>query len=558
MTPRERRSALVIFALLLPSLLALWWATQLASTLPRPGALRAFQAGGQPFIGFFFNDALHLLDGSGSAVARQPLAALGLKEEPTDFDITTDGAGRMQAWLFDDTVPRVLRCDVQAAPLQLTGCVQAMAGPQLKVQRLQGAVHIAVDAARDRIFIADASGSGVRMLDLRGRPRAATPPGLLFFPNRLRLDGDRLLVADNDHHRLAWLDVAGAQPSFLVREQLPLPRKAADFALWPGGAGLWALSVRQGQKHGEVLLHGEDRQRAGVADLGGHADPLVIERLGEALVVADFDGLALYRIARDGRYLGPFGSGRVAQDLAAAREQARSARNWKLVAWAGLVLTMLVGTVLAWRFSERPLRAAPGAAQAQPGEALAAEAFELMPARWFVQRLLVAQGVVQLALVMVIGLGLAPLWSQVPVGTRWWMAGTVLLTIAVTLWAAWTTWRFGQQALRLSKGRISLWRKGKQRAEVAVGSLLVSSRSLLIGTDVVPYRTAGFPRRPARWIFDEAVLAPGLLDRLDPSQRVSEAELARERMRRLPRWRWAAVALPMVAALAYSLWVVLR
>ena len=145
MTARERRSALVIFALLLPSLLALWWSAQLASTLPRPGALRAFASGGQPFIGFFFNDALHLLDAQGAPVGRQPLAELALTEEPTDFDVTVDAAGRMQAWLFEDTKPRVVRCEVQPQPMRLAGCVQAMAGPQLKLQAARGAVHIAVD-----------------------------------------------------------------------------------------------------------------------------------------------------------------------------------------------------------------------------------------------------------------------------------------------------------------------------------------------------------------------------------------------------------------------------
>jgi hypothetical protein len=555
MTPRERRSALVIFALLLPSLLALWWSTQLASTLPRPGALRAFAAGGQPFVGFFFHDALHLLDAHGTTVARQPIAALALDEEPTDFDVTVDASGRQQAWLFDDSKPRVVRCDVQPAPLQLTGCVQAMAGPQLKVQRLQGAVHIAVDAARGRIYVADAKGSGVRVLDLEGRPLAATPEGLLFFPNRLRLQGDRLLVADNDHHRLAWLDVAGARPGLALREQLAVPRKAADFALRPGDEGLWVLSVGQGQKNGRILRYGRDHGMQGEADLGGFADPLVIERFGDALLVADFDGLALYRIDGNGRHLGAFGSGGIAQELEAARRQRDAARTWKLAAWGGLVLTMLVGSVLAWRFSERPLRPLPAAVDATPD---ATASFELLPGRWFVQRLLVAQAIVLLLLFATVALGIAPRWNQIPAASRWWMGALALFALAVSLGGSWTTWRFGQQSLRVEKGRISLWRQGRQRVQAGLGALLASPRSLLIGTELVPYRSAGFAGRPGRWVYDEEVLSNQLLAGLPPAQRVSEAELKRERMRRLPRWQWAALVLPMVAALAYSVWVVLR
>ncbi|MCG2594479.1 hypothetical protein LZ009_17005 [Ramlibacter sp. XY19] len=555
MTPRERRSALVIFALLLPSLLALWWATQLASTLPRPGALRASTAGGQPFIGFFFNDALHLLDASGNTVTRQPLADLALTEEPTDFDLTTDASGRVQAWLFEDTTPRVVRCDVQALPLRLAGCVQAMAGPQLKVQRLAGAVHIAVDAARDRIYVADAKGSGLRVLDLRGRPVSSTPEGLLYFPNRLRLDGERLVVADNDHHRFVWLDVAGPLPGFEVREQLRIPRKAADFALREDGNGLWALAVGQGQKHGWVLAYGKDQRIAAVGDLGGHSDPLVIERFVGALVVADFDGLALYRIGPDGRHLGAFGSGGIAQELAAAARQKQAARHWKTGAWAGLVLTLLVGSVLAWRFSERPARAQGTQAE---GSAVTTGSFELLPGKWFVRRILLAQSIVLLSLFATVAVGIVPRWGQTPIMFRWCMVALSLLALAVSLAGSWTTWRFGQQSVRLASGRISLWRQGRQRAQADVGTLLASPCLLLVGTELVQYRSGGFARKPGRWIFDEEVLSRELLAHLQPGQRVTLAELGRERMRRLPHWRWAALVLPMVAALAYGLWVALR
>ena len=573
MTPRERRSALVIFALLLPSLAALWWATQLASTLPRPGALRAFASGGQPFIGFFFNDALHLLDAGGAPVARQPLAELALTEEPTDFDVTVDAAGRMQAWLFEDSTPRVVRCDVQAQPLRLAGCIQAMAGPQLKLQRAQGAVHIAVDAARDRLFVADAKGGGVRLLDLKGRPLAATPEGLLFFPNRVRLDGDTLLVADNDHHRLAWLDVAGERPTFQVRRALQIPdhpqakpgRKAADFALARGADGraeaLWLLAVAQGQKRGQVLLYGQDLAPAGTGDLAAYGDPLVVERFGDALVAADFDGLALYRIGRDGRHLGPFGSGGLAQELAAARAQRDAARSWKYGAWAGLVLTLVVGMLLAWRYGERPAwrRAQEAVAQVPASDAFAPmEPVELAPARWYVQRLLVAQAVLLLLMVLTLGLGLLPLWARIPQASRWWMGASALGALGVSLAAAWTTWRFGRQHLRLAGAHVALLQGGKDRVQAGLATVLASPRALLVGTQVLPYRTTRLPNRPGSWIFDEDLLARHLLQRLAPEQRVSDAELGRERMRRRPAWQWAALVLPLAAALAYSLWLVLR
>src|SRR5690606_21302465 len=243
---------------------------------------------------------------------------------------------------FDDGGPRIVRCAYEAAPApRLAGCRTVLTGSRLKMDASSRAVHIAADPARDRVFVADARGHAVRMLPLSGAPPVDGARGELFFPNRLRLaDGD-LVVADNDHRRLVWLDVAGERPTFALRRAVDLQahpavqgrRKAADFALLPDTEGrvaaLWALAVRQGQKDGQILVYGPGLAPRGQADLGGHADPLVIDRLGDALLVGDFAGAAYYRVGADGRFLGNFGTGAFARELAAARERAQAARTWQ-------------------------------------------------------------------------------------------------------------------------------------------------------------------------------------------------------------------------------------
>ena len=47
----------------------------------------------------------------------------------------------------------------------------------------------------------------MQVLSLDGRVLGKSVTGDLFFPNRLRLAGDSLMVADNDHRRLVWLDI---------------------------------------------------------------------------------------------------------------------------------------------------------------------------------------------------------------------------------------------------------------------------------------------------------------------------------------------------------------
>lgn len=576
MTPKEQRSALVVLALFLPSLLALFWSAHLGGGAPRPGALRAFTAGGQPHAAFFFDDALHLLDARGERLARQPLAELALSLEPTDMDWTVAPGGRLQAWFFEDTVPRLVRCELQPAPLRLHDCAQVLSGPQLKLEPASEAVHIAVDASGQRVFIADAKGHGVRAFSLQGQGTllAEGGRGELFFPNRLRLVGDQLVVADNDHHRLAWLDVAGERPGFQVVRTLDVAahpqaagggRKAADFAfgLGPDGAptGLWLLAVAQGQQQGRVLTYGPGLAPRGAASLGGHGDPLVIDAFGGSLLVADFAGIALYRLGADGSYLGDFGSGAFAHELAAGRARWRAAEHWKYAGWAGLALTLLAGFALAWRHSERP-----GQRQAQEAFAwldgmrgsVPLDPLELRSGAWYFWWQLRMVGLALLApLALVLGMAwLAPYEIPprfAPADRGWLLAAGAVAWLAGVLAGAWVAWQQGRRTLWLGEGRIEVRSGGRTLARTRPDQLLASARHLLVGHLALPYRTGG-TSRPGRWIYDQHPLGRYVLAHLAPHQRLTDAELARTRLRRLPRWQWVAMALPLVLAVAFVLW----
>lgn len=362
MTRRESRIALLVFALFLPALAALFWGSRIASTIDRPGALRAFAHAGREHVALVFKGKVHVLDAQGRTLAQQPLAELGLAEEPTDLDVTAGADGRIAAWLFEDTLPRLVRCELDAASWRFARCTQVLGGPALRGGARSLAVHIAVDAARDRAFIAAASGR-VRAFSLRdARLLGESATGQLFFPNRLRVEGDQLVVADNDHHRIVWLDIAGDAPTFRQLRSLPLPahpqaagggHKAADFALLPGDgdapAGLWALAVAQGQKQGRLLLYGPQLAPRGVADTGRYRDPLIVDRLGRHLLAADFDAITWLRVAADGSFLGEFAQGALEDAARAERARVTSGRRWTYVGYAGIALALLVGFGLALR-----------------------------------------------------------------------------------------------------------------------------------------------------------------------------------------------------------------
>lgn len=574
MSPRETRSALVVLALLLPCLAILWWAGRLGGSVDRPGALRAFSQAGQDRAAFVFGGALHLLDAQGRRLARQPLADLGLAEEPTDIDVTTGPDGRLQAWLLENAAtPRLVRCEV--TPARLQGCAAVLQGAQLAPYVTGGAVHIAVDASGQRLFLAAASRQQVQALALDGRHLGASAPGLLFFPNRLRLDGGQLVVADNDHHRLLWLDVEAGTPSFATRRSLDLRahpaarpgRKAADFALMPGEpgqpAGLWLLAVAQGQKDGQVLLYGPGLAPRGEAQAGGFHDPLMIDRLGADLLAADFDGIALYRIAADGRFLGEFGDAALRGELAAARGRITAAQAWKYVGWAALALTLVVGTLLAVRHSQRPSSRLDTEMEALLADASAAvplEPLELRPGREHPRReaaiqvswLLLMAGLLALAF-MVLRPGVVPRLPGLAPGIS--LAALVAL-LAVVLLLVWrSAAREAKRTLWLGAGRIEVRRAGRTIASTTPALLRASPRALLVDGTLLPYRRGILPTRPpGRWVFDRYQLTRYVLAHLGPAQRVSDQQIARLHLRRLPWWHLGLLVAPVVIYLGVAVW----
>ena len=115
------------------------------------------------------------------------------------------------------------------------------------------------------------------------------------------------------------------------------------------------LAVAQGQKNGTVLVWDAASKPVARAGLGGFADPLAIDRLGDAAVAADFEGVALYRIGAQGQYLGSFGDEGFQRELRSSREQIAAC----LAVGQGrlgraLRSTLAIGFLLAWRYSEKP------------------------------------------------------------------------------------------------------------------------------------------------------------------------------------------------------------
>jgi hypothetical protein len=574
MTPKETRIAAVILTMVAAGAGLQWWGMRLASGADRIGPIRSLSVAGQEQLAVFHANQLHLLDGSGRRLGRQPLADLLLTEEPNDMDWTLAADGKAQAWFFEDTTPRLVRCELAADAPRLERCAQVAAGAQLKVNPRSRAVHIAVDAKRSRVFVADAKGHAVRALSLDGRVLAESASGMLFFPNRLRLAGDALMVADNDHRRLVWLDIRDDKPSFALRKsqqssEHPQARsghtKVTDFAFLPDAGGepsvLWMLAVAQGQKAGDVLSWGAALKPVGRASLGGFADPLAIDRLGDSAIVADF-GVALYRVGAGGEYLGPFGDQVFQRELRSSRDRIAAAGMWTKAAWGSFAATLVIGFLLAWRYSEKPGQRA--AVQAFAGLAdVVAEipraVVELKPQAWVGKQAAVAAGAGALLMLLVPGLLLFAFPHEIP--PSFWQKRNVwlLLGLLPLLWvgmgiALWYSWGIAQRRLVLANGFAQVLAGDRTVASAQVREVVASPQALLIGRTMLPYRSRTAMGGPGRWIYDEDKLTRFLLAHLPASQRVPQPELARAVLKRTPLWLLLAIGLPFAAFVAFELW----
>lgn len=579
MTRRESGIAAVILALLACGVALLLWGLRLDDDAGRLGPLRSFTLQGQPALAVFHGGQLHLLDAQGRRFARQPYADLRLTDEPNDMDITAGADGQLQAWFFEDTLPRIVRCDFARERQRFERCAQVLQGERLKVNARSRAVHMAVDAARQRVFVADAKGHAVRVLGFDGRTIAQSEPGLLYFPNRLRLAGDTLMVADNDHRRLVWLDAAGDTPTLKLTGALhPAAHpqagagrtKVTDFA-FRGAAGdpssLWVLGVAQGQKNGQVLAYqGPGPQPVARASLGGHADPLWIDTLGDAAIVGDFDGVALLRVSARGEFLGEFGEPAFRRELADARASVGRSSGVTRAAWALLAGTMVLGFFLAWRYGERPgareaaqafaaLEAAQPQSRAQP--------VVLAPLPWF-RRQLTLVTVLMLVLTAVpfgvvlwfFGAELAPLLQRLSASPRnlVLLAGVIGAVGVATLLGV----RLGQRRIVVEAGRLAIRMGRREQASAPLQELWLSPTALLAGRTMLPYRAAGALGRPGRWIYDEAQITQFVLAHVPPAQRVGAQELARVNLRRTPKWQMALVGAALLAYAAFEFWRVFR
>lgn len=557
MTKREWQLAIPILIGIALCLAGFVHGQRMESAVDGMAALRTFKTAQGERVAVIANNALHVLDADGRRLARQDIKSLGLTESPNDMDWTVDEQQRLEAWFFDDTVPRVLRCAWSTAQARLTECRNAMAGSQLKTNARSVAVHLAVDSAGQRVFIADAKGHRVQVFDLAGKAltRSDLQAVPLSFPNRLRYLGkDTLVVADNDHRRMAWLKVTPGQPPQLLRTlnsadhgQARSGRgKVTDATFGPTGT-IWMLAVKQGQKDGDVLVFDAKQTPVARAVLPDGADPLIIDTLGDTALVADYSLISLYRIDAHGRNLGEFGDAAFRGEIGSLRVQTRQGALWKTGALICGGLIIVVGMVLGWLYGERPKK--PGQFDEQAKTALASlrkgdsdlrfpmVLKQTVAYRSSIKRHLIGIVVVMgFIAVMALAAPVLLLQSSDPAWGNGRLVAVMLIGLTAPGVAAWLVWHELRQLaeLRVTELRLGFFRDGRQVCAAPLKEVYASTNALLLGAKTLRFRLAVMKADGGEPMFDMDELNRAVLSRLPPQNLVTDQALAWIAFKRRP------------------------
>jgi hypothetical protein len=554
MTRREWTIGLPIVVLLTLCLVAYLRGMALGNDASALTSLRVFGPPDGQKVAAVIGSRLHVLDADGQRLADQDMRALGFSEDPNDMDWTVDAQGRTEAWFFEDTLPRVVRCAWSDAQARLENCAIAIAGAKLKVNAASRAVHLAVDRPGERVFVTDAKGGAVQIFDFSGKRLAKSDASevALDFPNRIRYLGDNtLLVGDNDNGRVVWLAAEPGKPIRLLKTLYAQDHgdarlahtKVTDAAISPTGT-LWMLAMRFGQADGDILVFDADHRPVRRAALRGDADPVIVEPLGDALLVGDFSPPRLYRVDAQGRPLDDFGDAAFRADLLPLQAQAEHASLWMRAAAVGAVVTFVVGSLLAWRFSERPAPRGRIDVAARAGieraRAVAAPLrFPIVIERspeYLKQERRLLWGMVA-SMVALFG-GVA--WILIANGKhidlskvswQFWLQAVGMAALP-PIAIAWTYWFGGRRSLQVTVDTVR-WRSGERTlAEAPLHAVLASGNALLIGTRMLLLRQRTRARKPGTPMFDAALIEQSILARLPRENLVDDAALTREMLER--------------------------
>lgn len=431
--------------------------------------------------------------------------------------------GRMKSRrsIFDaEAGSGLARCD-----LQQLQCVPFGPAPV----DFRSTFHAYIEPQGGNVWFSDTPRHTLRRFSPAGEQLASLQTGVRF-PNQIRVDDGRLLVADTNNHRLAAFDVSGPDFPETVSGIDVIPDEAASRGeRWPThfarvGEHWWVNNMRSNMRNGGVYVFDDEWRFIRRLALPKDADPIAILPFDSGALISDWDNLRVYRLDADGGRLADFGSAGLEPVLRDAREQRRF---YTLVSWLGIGLFVLVLAGLMLRGileppAKRAVRSAPAAAgtagppdewvwfrpdaalarKAERSARVALAAMSLMLTIFVVLAAVRAQWLILFGLALPLG-GLAAITAVV-----YWMTRAIMNT-AIGL-------RGNEIALRDHRGRES--KSSLNHVVFSDSAIATRDRAVFLG-------------QPRKSIYDRRQLEEQLFPHLGNAKKISEWQMQKTLLR---------------------------
>jgi hypothetical protein len=221
---------------------------------------------------------------------------------------------------------------------------------------LQTTFGLYIDWRTDDVVISDTSRHTLRKYSSNG-VEVADPVRGFNFPNQLKSDDEKLLVADTNNHRIAVVDSADVSFGEIIRSVDVVPAEAGRRSeRWPShftqvGDEWWVNNMKSDMRDGGIYAFDKDWNFKHRIPLPDDADPISILAFGSGALISDWDNDRVHYIDSSAKALPDFES----SGLNDVIEESRSSRlHYQALSWVGVILFAVVLIVLVMRAIVRP------------------------------------------------------------------------------------------------------------------------------------------------------------------------------------------------------------
>ena len=324
---------IVVLFIGLMAVLLYWRISVSTALMSYGGTLHVNALGGR--VAVQYQDRLAVLDDYGKVIHDVEMLELGVSGLISDLHLESDGH-LLLGVLYQN---RLLRCD-----LATTSCKEFARWPE---GMITGAYKFALDPETGQLFLSDGAGDRLFRHSKTAGLKTLSAEYQLNAPNRVRVSDGLITVADTNRFRLVQfrVDGKGGLETVLSFSTRSHPEKRRGH-IWPidfvrTRDGIWWVLNGNGRlKNADLLRFDPKGAPLDRIVLPENADPSAIASLGNAVLVTDFDGNALYRVSSDGT-IAAFGSGEFNRGLERARQRRaglQSQMDWAL----GLMIALAV------------------------------------------------------------------------------------------------------------------------------------------------------------------------------------------------------------------------